>query len=143
MPSIEFSKLWEDDDKMLQILLCATGDEMKSTQDFYIYPETLKKFANDLAEYFPKLGEGVVLLEYGSEDASHRSYSYVKIEVSYRSIHSATIEIKTNNNSEGKELSKANYFLNTDIPNINNMGKRLSSWLETEEKYFEYSWNMA
>ena len=74
MSFIKFKKIWEDDDSMLQLELTASNGKLMTTQDFYIYPDSFLSFAKESETFFPKLGKGEVVLEYGSEIDNFYSY---------------------------------------------------------------------
>ena len=141
MLSIGFEKLWIDDDEMLQVAVSASNDLMKATQDFYIYPEDLSKFAKELEVYFPSDPTDEVILEYSHE--SENFYAFFKLRVFRDSINKMCIEVITDNKRETPELSRAHFFINAELEHINKLGKKLMNWLSANEDKFEYVWKFV
>ena len=138
MPVLKFRKLWEDDDSMLQLELCAFNDHMMTTQDFYIYPDEFEGFAADLQSFFPKLGKGEVALEYGCDDKN--MYSFVKFVVSYKNISELKIEVETSNNQDDCDLARSHFFLSISNSELNGLGLRLKSWCNEMVGEFNHEW---
>jgi len=140
MPFIKFTKIWEDDDSMLQIEMVASNGKLMTTQDFYIYPEDFNSFARDLEEFFPKLGKGEVVLEYGSEVEKY--YAYVLCKITYKNLGEVNIEFRTSNNHQYKDekVALSHFFSNITNQELNDLGKRLVSWLKNMDKAFIYEW---
>ena len=140
MPFIKFKKKWEDADSMLQLELCASNGSMMTTQDFYIYPDNFLSFAKDAETFFPKLGKGEVLLEYGSEVENY--YAYVMVKIKYKNLGKLHIEFRTNNNCENKDESVAisHFFSSISNQGFNDFGKNLVNWSANMENDFVYEW---
>lgn len=51
MPFIKFKKVWEDDDSMLLIELSSSNESLTTTQDFYIYSEDFRTFAQEIESF--------------------------------------------------------------------------------------------
>ena len=140
MSYIKFRKIWEDDDSMLQLELLASNDSLMTTQDFYIYPNDFVSFAKELENFFPKMGEGEVVLEYGSEIENF--YSYVLCKFTYKNLGELNIEFRTNNNHESKDekVSIAHFFSSIQNQELNILGKKLVDWSNEMEGDFSYEW---
>jgi len=144
MSFIKFKKIWEDDDSMLQLELTATNGKLITTQDFYIYPDDFLSFAKESETFFPKLGKGEVVLEYGSEIENF--YAYVLLKVTYRNLGELNIEIRTNNNYEFKkhngitETAVSHFYCGISNQELNDFGKNLINWSKNMEQKFIYEW---
>ena len=144
MSFIKFKKIWEDDDSMLQLELAVSNGRLMTTQDFYIYPDSFLLFAKESEAFFPKLGKGEVVLEYGSE--VERIYAYILFKVTYRNLGELNIEVRTNNNhkskniSEGLEVAISHFYCEISNQELNNFGKRLINWSKNTEQEFTYEW---
>ncbi len=144
MSLIKFKKIWEDDDSMLQLELTASNGKLMTTQDFYIYPDDFLSFAKESENFFPKLGKGEVVLEYGSEIDNF--YSYVLLKVTYKNLGELNIEIRTNNNYESKkhngitETAVSHFFCSISNQELNGFGKSLINWSKNMEQEFIYEW---
>ena len=140
MAFIKFKKIWEDDDSMLQLEIEASNGRLVTTQDFYIYPGEFVAFAKQLESFFPKLGKGEVVLEYGSEIENY--YAYVLCKVTYKNLGELNIEVRTNNNSEHKDEAAAisHFFSSISNQELNDLGKKLVTWSNNMEQPFTYEW---
>ena len=144
MRFIKFKKIWEDDDEMLQLELTASNGKLMTTQDFYVYPDVFLSFAKKSETFFPKLGKGEVVLEYGSEIDNF--YSYVLLKVTYRNLGELNIEIRTNNNYESKkhngvsEMAVAHFCCGISNQELNDFGKSLINWSKNMGQEFIYEW---
>jgi hypothetical protein len=141
MPFIKFKKVWEDDDSMLKIELSASNESLTTTQDFYIYPEDFRVFAQEMESFFPKLGKGEVVLEYGSETESY--YAYVLLKVTYKNLGELNIEVRTNNKQESNELAISHFFTSITNQELSNLGKSLVNWSNDMKNEFVYEWQGA
>lgn len=140
MAYIKFKKIWEDDDSMLQLEIVASNGLLATTQDFYIYPDDFSSFAKQLEGFFPRLGKGEVILEYGSEVENY--YAYVLCKVTYKNLGELSIEFRTNNNSKIKDEATAisHFFSSISNQELNNLGKKLVTWTQNMEQPFSYEW---
>lgn len=141
MPFIKFKKIWQDDDTSINVEFGASNGALTTTQDIYVYPEELSGFGNKLGAYFPKLGKGEVVFEYGSEVENF--YAYVLCKVTYRNLHQLNIEIRTNNNGDKKDqpLALSQFSIGIPVQSLNELGKKLAIWVEQMENEFVYEWN--
>jgi hypothetical protein len=98
----------------------------------FIYPETLTKLGEQLKSYFPKNGNGEVGFEYGAED--DKIYSHVKLTVFYISPAEIGVQVRTHNNRECREAAICEFCIRTTLQEVNELGKRITSWTEGNEK---------
>ncbi|WP_444926797.1 hypothetical protein [Microbulbifer sp. TRSA002] len=125
---------------MLQLELAASNDLLATTQDFYIYLDDFSVFAKQLENFFPKLGKGEVILEYGSDASNY--YAYLLCKVTYKKLGELNIEIRTNNNFENTNESAAiaHFFSSISNQELNNLGKNLVTWAQNMEQPFSHEW---
>ena len=115
-----------------------------TTQDFYIYPDSFLLFAKESEAFFPKLGKGEVVLEYGSE--VEKIYAYILFKVTYRNLGELNIEVRTNNNhksknvSEGLDVAISHFYCEISNQELNNFGKSLINWSKNMGQEFTYEW---
>ena len=144
MQFIKFNKVWEDDDSMLQLEFSVSNSQLMTIQDFYIYPDRFLSFATQTAGFFPKLGKGEVILEYGSE--ANPIYAYILFKVGYKNLGELDIEIKTNNNHLNKDKSEnlkpaiSHFFCAISNQQLNEFGEQLMKWAVDMEGEFIYQW---
>lgn len=140
MKSIKFKKIWEDYDSMLLLEMTASNGRHMTTQDFYIYPNYFMSFAQKLEQFFPKLGIGEVVLEYGSEDKEKNANAYLLCRATYKNLGLLNLEFRTNNNEEGDEVAKSHFFMDITNQELNDLGKALVAWCGDMDNDFEYEW---
>ena len=144
MSFIKFKKIWEDDDSMLQLELSASNGKLMTTQDFYIYPDDFVSFATESESFFPKLGKGEVVLEYGSE--VEKFYAYVLLKITYKNLGGLNIEIRTNNNHTSKDYSEkslvavSHFYCDISNQELNDFGTKVVNWSQNMGQEFIYEW---
>ena len=144
MSFIKFKKIWEDDDSMLQLELSASNGKLMTTQDFYIYPDDFVSFATESESFFPKLGKGEVVLEYGSE--VEKFYAYVLLKITYKNLGELNIEIRTNNNHTSKDYSEkslvavSHFYCDISNQELNDFGTKVVNWSQNMGQEFIYEW---
>ena len=140
MPSIKLCNTWTDDDSMLQPELTVSNGIITATQDFYSYPEDLKKFGDEL-QSFPSSTEHVVTFEYG-EDA--RFYCHVLLRaIVIDSTGHAALEVNFENRRLPPNAISCKLYLSCNPSTINELGFKLSGWVNHPELEIEHQWNDA
>jgi hypothetical protein len=140
MPYIEIKRIWTDSDEMLQLEVTASNDEQVSHQDFYVYPDELTDFGEQL-QAFPKSQTDVVSLEYG-EDPKFYCYFLLRAII-LDSVGHAAIEIKIDNRLEPPVKASSNFFMPSEVASINSFGKNLSGWVKDMNAEFRFEWKCA
>lgn len=133
--------MWEDDDGMLQVELSASNGTMTTTQDFYVYPESLVKFGGELEGYFPRSGGGEITFEYGAED--EKVHSHVKLTSFYMSPGTIGVYVRTHNNRQGREVAVCEFRITTTLQAVNDLGKKIISWVNSSEKTMRFELGRA
>jgi hypothetical protein len=141
MAHVQLTRLWTDDDGMVQVALAATNGAQLVTQDFYSYPNDFESFGKALEE-FPKSANAEARFEYGNDNPKMHAQVLIRAFVLNGRGHSA-IEIKTNNNRESPERSIAHFFIPCEPATINRFGKELRAWSATMATPLLVEWKDA
>lgn len=132
--TIAMTRLWTDDDGMLQLELCASNTRVTCFQDFYVYPESMEKFAYNLQQ-FPLNRDDSVTFEYG---AAPDFYAHLKLRAFIvNSTGDAALEIVFDNRRELPFRASGHFFLSCEVAGINRLGKELHSWLRDVSEPFQ------
>ncbi len=126
---------------MIQVELFASNGRQSTTQDFYTYPQNIDEFGRKLSEFFPKLGKGEVIFEYGAE--GERVYSFVYVKAFYISLHSIGMLIRTNNNQDGHESAASRFCIEAPLSRVNALGLQISKWAAAPDAAFSFEFGNA
>ena len=120
------------DDSAWHVLLQTNNGEFSSALAFYVDKGTFKSFAKQLAE-FPVGKEEEVRFEIGSRDGNWAYYLLLRAITYDRSGHIA-IQVEVDNRQEGHRHSQASFFISCEAASVNQLGRRISAWLEKSDE---------
>lgn len=129
--------MWVDDDAMIQLDVLASNDSQVAKQDFYIYPKDIIEFSEKLQK-FPKDRNDEVKIEYGV-DPKFYCYFMLKAVVLDDVGHSA-LEIKYESRSTPPSRAEGHFFMVSEVATINDLGKKLSEWVNDMSDVFRHEW---
>ncbi|MDZ7789186.1 MAG: hypothetical protein U5L08_01565 [Xanthomonadales bacterium] len=133
MPKIVLRNLWTDSDGMLQPQLTVASDHHMMVQDFYTYPEDLEQFAAQLISY---AGNRPVIFEYGS---AREVYCHLKLSVvPLDDLGHSAFAVAFDNRRKPPEAASGSFFAACEPGNVNQFGRRLSTWLNNSGSVLEH-----
>ena len=140
MPYIEIAKIRTDSDEMLQLEAIASNESQVAKQDFYVYPDDILDFGNQL-QAFPKSKSDVVSLEYGNDP---KFYCYFLLRaVVLDSLGHSAIEIKFDNRLDPPVKASGNFFMSCEVATVNEFGRQLTSWVKDMGTELRFEWKCA
>lgn len=110
---------------MLHLEATASNEDQVAKQDFYIYPDDILDFGNQLLA-FPKSMSDVVSLEY-RKDPEFYCYFLLRAVILDSAGRSA-IEIKFDNRLDPPVKASGNFFMPCELATANEFGKQLYNW---------------
>jgi hypothetical protein len=141
MNFLQIQNLWEDSDGMLQIEIKASDGFTMATQDVYVYPEDLNKFACEL-QTFPTSLQHRVTLELGSKDPGYYNYLLLRAFV-HDSVGHSAIEMEISDNSKPPARAEAHFYLLCEPSLLNEVGHKISDWIKDMTVPLYIEWNNA
>ncbi len=144
MSYIRFERIWEDYDKMVQILISSSNGSYSCSQDIYIYPEEIMTFGEQL-KIFPQSLEEDVVLAYGSDDPKVYAYLHLRACTYNRAGHVA-LEIKTDNHNIHKKAyqhASTHFFVACEATVLNKLGRALCAWTNDMSQPLELEWDTS
>ena len=132
---ISIERLNEDVDTPHVKLKISSGD-FSAAQDSYISDEYFLEFGKAL-QTFPQNLKHEVIFEDGSPDPKY--YCYIRLRAfAYDGVGHSALEVRIENHGLAPYSSTAHFHILCEVATLNNLGKALESWLDSEEKEFVY-----
>jgi hypothetical protein len=141
MPRVELKAIWTDDDGMLQIMVGTSGGAASASMEVYSYPADLESFASRL-ESFPLNPGDEVVWESGTTDPKWYGHMLLRAHVLDGVGHSA-IEVLMDVRGAPPNRSKCNFFLRANPADLNELGRRIKSWLSNPSDQLAVEWRDA
>jgi hypothetical protein len=139
MNSLELKVLWMDSDEMLQVGIKASSELHATYHEAYVYPESLKAFADQL-KAFPQTGRAEAILESGSKDP--KFYGSLRLRVfCLKPTGQSAMEVESEVRAAPPLFAKGHFYIPGMPADFNRMGHSIASWLEKPDDLLHVEWS--
>ncbi|MCK5374992.1 MAG: hypothetical protein KAJ40_06890 [Alphaproteobacteria bacterium] len=144
--TFQFSKVYEDDDGMLEVELFAANPNVSGRNKFFCYPQMLSDYADKLLNYFPIDQAECVEYESGSPERylenDYNEYVCFKM-LPYGGKGGVLIEIELIYETWPAHLGdySCKFSLVTYVAGVNDLGNSIKSWLKNTDTPMRIDWD--
>lgn len=126
---------------MVQLKIVAASSNHTSTHEAYVYPDSIRQFAQQLKDFGSNVASQAVLESGGRGE---RAYGYARLRalVLEPTGHSA-IEVEFETRGKPPNFAKCHFFAAGEPATFNELGTRLSEWCQDMAMEFVYEWRDA